>query len=119
MVEYRHSAHAVYDIKYHRDMGNEISIQGAARTDSGACAGLDPADMPGTGCGDRARVGVAGPHPYAVVGATAVVSGKAGAIHQGAIVAAVAGGIPGTGQAVLGAALVGTGIFLRDGGCGG
>ena len=99
-------------------MDNEISVQNTARTDRGASAGLDPSDMPGKGSGDRARFYIAGPHPHAVICATAIVTGKTGAIHKGAIVAKVAGRIPGTKQEVLGTTFVGTGLFLRDGGCG-
>jgi hypothetical protein len=44
---------------------------------------------------------------------------KAGAVHQGAVVAQVAGGVPAPSETVLGTAPVGARILLRDGGrCG-
>jgi hypothetical protein len=96
-------------------MDNEVSVQSSAGTDSGAGAGSDPADMPGKGSGDRARIGIAGPHPYVGFGTTRAIAGETGAIHKGAILASAAGRIPGTEQEVLGAASVGARILLRDG----
>ena len=100
-------------------MGNQVSIQGAARANRRAGARCDTPDMRGPGCSDRTGLSVAGPHPHAAVGAAALISGETGAIHQGSVVAEAAAGISGIGQEVLGAAFVGTRILLRDGGCGG
>src|ERR1019366_8100218 len=44
--------------------------------------------------------------------------GQSGAVVEGEIVAAAAGRVPGTSEEVLGAAPVGAGILLRDGGRG-
>src|SRR5215471_2994038 len=100
-------------------MDHEVSVQGAAGRSSGACPRPDPADLPGAGGEHRAGGGVAGSYPHVGGSASAVVTGEAGAVHQGAIVASVAGRISASAQAVLGATSVGTGIFLRDGGSGG
>src|SRR5215471_11632311 len=70
-------------------MDHEVSVQGAAGRSSGACPRPDPADLPGAGGEHRAGGGVAGSYPHVGGGATAVVAGEAGAVHQGAIVASV------------------------------
>src|SRR5215472_1906741 len=88
-------------------MDHEVSVQGAAGRSSGACPRPDPADLPGAGGEHRAGGGVAGSYPHASGSATAVVAGEAGAVHQGAIVASLAGRISASAQAVLGATSVG------------
>jgi putative transposase len=60
MAEYRHSTHAVYDLKYHVIW----------------CARPDPADLPDAGRGDRERGGIAGSHTSAVVGSASSVTAK-------------------------------------------
>src|SRR5580700_7034322 len=119
MAEYRHSAHATLDLKYHGDLDHEIPVQDPARTDSRACARPDPAGVPGTRRGNRTRSSIAGPYPYAVVGATAPGASEAGAIYQGSIIAKIAGRVSGVAKAVLGPAPVGAGVLLRDSGRGG
>jgi hypothetical protein len=82
--------------------------------DCGTSAGLDPADLPGKRSGDSVRLYITGPHQHAVISTTAIVTGKTGAIHKGAIVSEVAGRIPGTKREVLGTTFVGMGpIFAR------
>jgi putative transposase len=49
----------------------------------------------------------------------AAVTGETGAVHQKPVVAKTTRGVPGTEEALLGAAFVGTRIPLRDGGRGG
>ena len=118
MAEYRHSAHAVFEVKYHliwctkyrykilrgrvaeraRDLIRQIS---QARD------------------GDHSGRGVAGSHTYVGLGAADTVAGEAGAIHQGKVEPPFAGGVPGPAKAVLGTTHVGTRVLLRDGGRGG
>lgn len=74
--------------------------------------------MPSAGGKHCARSGVAGPRPHAG-GAAAVVAREVGAISKGAIVASAARRVSAPAEAVLGATLVGSGVFLRDGGRGG
>ncbi len=102
-----------------RHRGHEVAIQDNARTSGRAGARVDKADMPDAGRHHRARGYLAGSHPHAAVGTAAPGAGKSGAIHQREVVEAAADGISGGGETVLGAASVGTGILLRDGGCGG
>jgi hypothetical protein len=99
-------------------MDNQISIQDIAGACGRAGTGSYPANMPGKGSGDSARIDIAGSYTYAVVGAAPDIASEAGAIYQREIVAEVAARIPGAKQKVLGTAFVGTGLFLRDGGCG-
>jgi len=100
-------------------MGHEISIQDSASADSRACARGDTTDLCVTRCSDRARGDIAGPHPHVAIGASRIGASESGAIHQRAVVADAADGIPGIGEAVLGATFVGARVLLRDGGCGG
>ena len=98
-------------------MGHEVPIQGDARTDSGAYARVDTADLPGKERCNHTRGDLAGPHPHAAVGAATASTGEGGAIHQGKIVATAAGGIPGIGEAILGAASVDARVLLHDSVC--
>src|ERR1044071_6008775 len=111
MAEYRHSAHAIYDIKYHviwitkyrykilrgriaeraRDLIRQICqarevviVRGAVST---------------------------GSYPYVAVGAVALDAGEGSAVREGEVVATVAGGVSGLAEAVLGTAPVGAGVF--------
>ena len=102
-----------------RGVDHEISLQDLAGGSGGASAGADPADLPDAGGADRAGSGVGGPCAHAGVGAAALGPVEAGAVHQGEVVAAVAGRVPALAEAVLGPAPVGAGVFLRDGGRGG
>jgi len=72
--------------------------------------------MPSAGGCNRPRSGVARPCPFAACGIADSGTGETSPVHQGKIFAASAGGISGTAQTLLGAAHVGTGIFLCDGG---
>jgi hypothetical protein len=117
MAEYRHSAQAVYDIKYHGDLGDKVSLQDPAGEDRRACARPDPTDLPESGHGHSAWVGVARSYPPAAVGAAAIGAGETGAIHQRPVVEKTTRGIPGVTKAVLGAASMGTRVLLRE--CGG
>jgi hypothetical protein len=99
-------------------MDNQISVQNIAGASGRAGTRCYPANMPGKGSGDSARIDIARPYTYAVVGAAADLASKAGAIYQREIVAEIAARIPRAEQEVLGTAFVGAGVFLRDGGCG-
>ena len=58
MAEYRRSAHAVFDIKYHVVWITKYRYK-VLKGGGGANEGLDSADLRGAGSGDRAWVGVA------------------------------------------------------------
>src|SRR5579863_4211523 len=94
-----------------RDLVHEVSLQDIARTSGGACARSDPTDLPGAGCGDRARSGVAGSYPPAVVGAAGSVASEDGAVHQGTVQPAAARGVSGAAKTLLGTAHVGAWDF--------
>ena len=68
---------------------------------------------------DCAGSSVAGSYSSAGGGTAAVGASETGAVFEGSVEPEVAGGISAPAQAVLGAALVGARIFLRDGGRGG
>ena len=85
------------------DPDHGVSVQSDAWVGGGAGPRFDPPDLPGAGGEHHPRGGIAGSHPHAGGGATAVGAGKAGAVHQGKVIAAVAGGVSASAQAVLGA----------------
>jgi hypothetical protein len=97
----------------------EVSVKDTAGASGGAGAGPDTADLPGAGCGDRARIGVAGSHPPVAGSSAGIVAGETGAIHQGEVEPASAGRVSGVTKTLLGAAHVGAGLLLCDGGSGG
>jgi len=68
-----------------------------------------------TGRRDRAGSGIAGSHPLVAGGATDLVAGETGAIHQGTDITVIAGGIRRTAKTILGTAHVGARVLLRDG----
>jgi putative transposase len=117
MVEYRTSAHAVFDIKYHfvwitkyRYKILRERIAERAR------------DLLRQICQAREAViirGGTGSHPHAGVGAAGHGAGQVGAVSEGAVIAEAPRRISGTAQALLGAALVSAGLFLRECGRGG
>ena len=93
-------------------------IQSAAREGGGAYTGSNPAIVRGAGSRDHEGSCLTRSHPHAGVGASASGAVEDGAIHQGAFVAKIAGGVSRTAQEVLGAAHVGARLLLRDGGRG-
>jgi len=97
---------------------HEVPLASAARGGGGTGSGTDPADVRDAGSADRAGSGVGGPCAHAGVGTAALGTGQAGAVHQGSVVAAAAGRIPALEEDILGAAAVGAGVLLRDGGRG-
>jgi hypothetical protein len=103
----------------HEHRAEIVGVQSAAGRSSGACSRPDPADLPGAGGKHRAGGRCRRIISTCCGKATAVVAGEAGAVHQGAIIATVAGRISAPAHAVLGATSVVTGIFLRDSGRGG
>ena len=48
------------------DLGDEVAVQGSLWGSRYSYAGFAAANKPGAGCGDRAGVGVSGPHPQLV-----------------------------------------------------
>jgi putative transposase len=104
MAEYRHSAHATFDLKYHviRITKYRYKILRGRR----ASARPDPTGVPGTQDGDHPRGSIAGPHPQAVVSTAASGAGQAGAIRQGPIIAKTARRISRITEAVSGTAPV-------------
>ena len=75
--------------------------------------------MRGPGGDDCAGRGIAGSYSSVGGAAAAVGARQAGAVFEGTVEPDAAGGVSAPAQAVLGAALVGARIFLRDGGRGG
>jgi hypothetical protein len=117
MTEYRHSAHAVFDLKYHMIWCTKYRykiLRGRVAERA--------RDLIRQICQAREVVivrGAVSPDHIHLLLAADSGSGKTGAIYQGPILAASASGIPRTAQAVLGTAHVGARVFLRDGGRGG
>ena len=114
MGEYRHSGHAVCDIKYHlvwitkyryRILRGEVAER--AR------------DLIRQIChGDCSRISIAGSHSHAGFGAGSHGSLEAGAVHKRAIISPTARRVSEFAETLLGPASVGAWIFLRDGGRG-
>src|SRR5277367_297098 len=118
MAEYRMSGHAVWDVKYHIVRIRKLSVQGFARRGGGACPGADRADLRVAGGDDRAWGGVGGSYPSAGGGSAAIGAVEAGAVFEGSVEPDAARRVRAPSQALLGAAPLGTRIFLRDGGRG-
>src|SRR6202046_4976026 len=91
MAEYRHSAHATFDLKYHVIWITKYRY----KILRGRIA-------------ERARDLI-----------RQVCPSEAGAIYQGSIIAKIAGRVSGVAKAVLGPAPVGAAVLLRDSGRGG
>jgi len=96
--------------------GDEVSIPSAAGGGGASGPGTDPADMPDEGGADREGGGVAGPRARAGVGTAALGSVEVRAVREGEVAPTPAGGVSALAETVLGAAYVGTGVLLRDGG---
>ena len=114
MVEYRYSAHTIWDIDYHlvwitRYRYKVLRGEVAERTRD---------LMSSARGGDHSRRGVARSHSSTGVSPVADCAGESGAICQREIVAPVTKGVPAPAQTVLGPASVGTQLLLRDRGCG-
>ena len=119
MTEYRTSAHAVWDIKYHliwitkyryKVLRGEVAER-ARDLIRQICQAREVSIIRGSISPDHIHMLVAAPPQLS--------HGQAGAVHQGTIVAAVAGGVSPPRQTVLGTTSVGAGVFLRDGRGGG
>jgi hypothetical protein len=114
MAEYRRSAHAVFDLKYHlvwitKYRYKVLRGRVAERTRDlirQSCEAREVVIIRGAVSPDHIHMLVSAPAHLANV--------KDGTIHQGAFIAKVAGGISGTAQEVLGAAHVGARVLLRD-----
>ena len=111
MAEYRHSAHASFDLKYHMIWITKYRYK-ILRGDVAERA----RDVIRQICQTRDVVIIRGavspePHPYAVLGPAASGAGKAYAIHQGTVVAKTTRRIPRVAKAVLGAASRARGYF--------
>ena len=111
MVEYRRSAHAVTDLKYHviwvtkyryKILRGDIVERARELLRQILCSARSD---------DHSRCGVTGPHPYAGGGPAAAVAVETGAVPEGVIVALAPTGVSGVAQAVLGAASVGARVL--------
>ena len=107
MTEYRHSAHATFDLKYHVVWCTKASIQDSGGASGRACARPDTSGVPESRGSDYPGSGVSGSCPYAAVGATGSVACETGAVHQRSYQPNVASGISRVAKAVLGTAYVG------------
>ena len=112
MVEYRHSAHAVTDLKYHviwvtkyryKILRGDIAER-ARDLLRQICVAREVTIIRGAVSPDHIHMLVGGPNP--------VVAVEAGAIHEGALVSITAAGVPGVAQAVLRTTCVGAGLLL-------
>jgi len=114
MGEYRQNSHSVWEVKYHVIWVTKYRYKVLGGRDCGADAGPVAADMPGTGCGDRAGGSESGPRAHAGERAATVGTGEAGAVHERAIEPDAAGGISPVEETVLGGSICGReGISVR------
>ena len=120
MVEYRTSAHAIWDVKYHvvwirkyryKVLCGEVAER-ARDLIRQICAAREVTIVRGAVSPDHI-------HSSAGGGTAATGTRQAGAVFEGPVEPDVAGGVSAPAQAVLRAAFVGARIFLRDGGRGG
>jgi hypothetical protein len=88
---------------------HEVPVSSATRGCRGAGSRADPSDLRGAGSDHHPGSGLAGSYPYVGGGAAADLAVEAGAVHQGAVVAAVATRVPSLAETLLGAAPVGPG----------
>jgi hypothetical protein len=117
VVEYRRSAHAVTDLKYHLICVNEVSVQDSAGRHRGAGARPAKADLRGAGGHDYSGRGLAGSCPHAGGGTAAVVAVEAGAVPERAVLALTATSSPrcasGTGGNTCGRAATTARVSVR------
>ena len=93
---------------------HEVPVSSDARGCRGAGSRADPSDLRGAGSNHHPGGGLAGSYPHVGGGAAADLAVEAGAVHQGAVVAAAATRVPSLAETLLGAASVGPGVFLRE-----
>ena len=118
MAEYRHSAHAVFDLKYHVIWCTKYRykiLRGRVAERA--------RDLIRQICEAREVVIVRGAvspdHIHLLLSAAGLDTGEAGAIHQRAFQPSSPGGVSGVEEAALGTTHVGARVFLRDSGRGG
>jgi REP element-mobilizing transposase RayT len=119
MAEYRQSARAVFDLKYHMiwctTYRNKILRAKVAERARDLIRQIGAARYV-----TIVRGSVSPDHIHLLVAAPPVLApAKLAQVHQRPLVAASSGGVPGTAEAVLGTAHVGARVLLRDGGRGG
>ena len=95
-------------------MGNEIQIPYTDRKDSAEDARVADTGMPSEGNDDSERVCVERPCTYASVVSARPIAEQNSAIPERAVVEANTGRVSRVKEAILGTALVGEGVFLRD-----
>ena len=119
MAEYRHSGHAVCDIKYHlvwitkhryKILRGEVAER-ARDLIRQICHAREVVIVRGSVSPDHIHMLVAAPGAHGSL--------EAGAVHQGAILPQIAGRVPELAETLLGTASVGARVLLRDGGSGG
>ena len=93
---------------------HEVPVSSDARGCRGAGSRADPSDLRGAGSNHHPGGGLAGSYPHVGGGAAVDLAVEAGAVHQGAVVAAAATRVPSLAETLLGAASVGPGVFLRE-----
>src|SRR5947209_7682552 len=114
MAEYRHSGHAVCDLKYHLVWITKYRYKILRGEVAERARDLIRQICPRAGSRDRSRIGISGSHSHAGISTGSPGSLEACAIHQRPIVAQAAGRIPKLTEALLGPASVGAWILLRD-----
>jgi hypothetical protein len=119
MLEYRTSAQAIFDIKYHFVWITKHRYKILRGADSRACARPAEGDLSSQGGGDHTRCGGTGSDAHAGVGAAGHGAGQVGAVSERAGIAEAPRRIFGNCASATGAALVSAGLFLRECGRGG
>lgn len=96
-------------------MGDEVPLQGAERRSSGTGQGTGAPELRGVRDSDCARRGEQGPRAHLGQCTAEFGAERDYAAYQGAYVELSVRGVPAYQEAVLGATLLGAGIFLRHG----
>ena len=114
MLEYRTSAQAIFDIKYHFVWITKHRYKILRGADSRACARPAEGDLSSQGGGDHTRCGGTGSDAHAGVGAAGHGAGQVGAVSERAGIAEAPRRILGTAQALLGQHLWARGYFCAS-----
>jgi len=112
-AEYRTSAHALSDIKYHIVWITKYLYKVLRGDVARRARDLIRTDLRVEGTEDYSRSSIAGPHPHPGSGTSASGAVENRAILKGRSSRRAAGGISPVAEAVLGSASLGAGIFLR------
>ena len=116
MPEYRKGAHTIYDIQYHFVWATKYRYH--VLRGGGTSPGPDTANLHEPGHQDTERACERRPYPYPGIVSADAQPDEGGPVRERGLVAQAARGIPAPEKALLGAALVGPGLLLRQRGHG-